>query len=156
MVAGLAIDFAEALGGLHHVTVLRQHRTMGQWVVDGMNLIGSRPDRWWNDPDRAMRRLAEALHRYGGRTGDQVTVVFDKDPGELPELGHLDVVVAGRRGRNAADHEIVRIVAEADDPSSLQVVTSDKRLRERVMALGARVLSAGAFRDDLDKVIEGS
>jgi predicted RNA-binding protein with PIN domain len=126
---------------------------MRQWVVDGMNVIGSRSDRWWNDPERAMVRLTLALDRYAVTTGELVTVVFDRDPGKLPELGHLDVMVAGRKGRNAADHEIVRIVAEKDDPSSLRVVTSDKRLRERVVALGAQVTSSGAFRDHIDEVI---
>ena len=41
---------------------------------------------------------------------------------------------APRRGRNAADDEIVRLVAE--DPDAL-VVTSDAELAARVRALGA-------------------
>jgi len=28
-----------------------------RWFVDGMNVIGSRPDAWWRDRDRAMLRL---------------------------------------------------------------------------------------------------
>ncbi len=32
-----------------------------RWLVDGMNLIGSRPNRWWNDPDGAVRRLIDEL-----------------------------------------------------------------------------------------------
>ena len=121
-----------------------------RWIVDAMNVIGSRPDRWWNDPDRAMREFASTLDRYAERTGSDVTVVFDKDPGGLPETRRVEVVIAGRRGRNAADYEIERIVSEVEDPSELLVVTSDKRLIEKVTVLGAKVTSAGRFRSKLD------
>jgi predicted RNA-binding protein with PIN domain len=77
-------------------------------------------------------------------------VVLDKDPGALPEVSHAEVVVARRKGRNAADYEIERMVAEAEDPSLLTVVTSDKRLVEKVRSLGAGVTGAGAFRRRLD------
>jgi predicted RNA-binding protein with PIN domain len=127
---------------------------MGQLLVDGMNVVGSRPDKWWNDPDRAMRRLAQALDSYAATTGEDVRVVFDKDPKRLPDLSHVEIVIAARKGRNAADHEIVRIVAEDDDPSSMRVVTSDKRLRERVTELGARVISSGTFRNRLDAMTQ--
>ena len=30
-------------------------------IVDGMNVIGSRPDGWWRDRPGAMRRLVEKL-----------------------------------------------------------------------------------------------
>ena len=111
-----------------------------------MNLIGSRADGWWNDPDRAMRALAGELDDYAARSGEDITIVFDKDPGSLPVVDHVGVVIARRKGRNAADYEIEQLVAEADDPSSLTVVTSDKRLVEKVRSLGARVTGAGAFR----------
>ena len=121
-----------------------------RWIVDAMNVIGSRPDRWWNDPDRAMREFTSTLDRYAVRTGSEMTVVFDKDPRGLPETQQIEVVIARRRGRNAADYEIERIVSEVDDPSELLVVTSDKRLVEKVTELGAKVTSAGRFRSKLD------
>src|SRR6266571_950443 len=37
-----------------------------RWLIDGMNVIGSRPDGWWNDPDRAVRRLMEERVRELG------------------------------------------------------------------------------------------
>ena len=121
-------------------------------IVDGMNVIGSRPDRWWNDPDRAVRRLIEELDRFGSQTGDDITVVFDRRPPDVSPGPHGAVMVAfaSWRGRNAADHEIVRMVSEDPAPASLTVVTSDARLAERVRALGARVRSAGSFRRRLD------
>jgi hypothetical protein len=38
-------------------------------LVDGMNLIGSRPDRWWNDRDGAVHRLVGELDRFAAATG---------------------------------------------------------------------------------------
>ena len=115
-----------------------------------MNVIGSRADRWWNDPERAMRALASELDNYAGTSGEDVTIVFDKDPGSLPHVDHVEVVVARRKGRNAADYEIEQLVAAADDPSALTVVTSDKKLVEKVRSLGANVTGAGAFRRRLE------
>ncbi len=121
-----------------------------RWLVDGMNVIGSRPDRWWNDPDRAMHSLANALDEYSKSTGEEVTVVFDRAPTKPPETTHAVVTAASRKGRNAADREIVDIVEREGAPSSLTVVTSDRRLRDQVQALGSRTVSSGRFRDLLD------
>ena len=112
-----------------------------------MNVIGSRPDRWWNDPDRAVHRMVGTLQAFAARTGDRVTVVFDRRPPDLEPGSHDGVEVAfpGRRGRNAADHEIFEMVSADQDPSSIRVVTSDARLAERVRDLGARVTSSGSF-----------
>ena len=133
------------------------HVTGRRWVVDGMNVIGSRPDRWWNDPDRAVRRFIDELDRFHqGRSGE-LTVVFDRRPPEVePGLhGSITVAFASRRGRNTADHEIVEMVARDPDPGSLSVVTSDARLAERVRELGASVTSSGAFRRRLDDATGG-
>jgi predicted RNA-binding protein with PIN domain len=125
-----------------------------RWLIDGMNLIGSRPDRWWNDPDRAVRRLIQELDRYAAATGEDVTVVFDRRPSDVQPGGHGAAVVAfaSRPGRNAADDEIVRLLAADPAPSSVRVVTSDKRLAERARALGAGVRSSAGFRRRLDAV----
>jgi predicted RNA-binding protein with PIN domain len=118
-----------------------------------MNVIGSRPDRWWNDPDRAVRRFIDELDRYQSGRKDELTVVFDRRPPDLSpgRHGSITVAFASRRGRNAADHEIVEMVARDPDPTSLTVVTSDARLAERVRELGAPVVSSGSFRRRLDE-----
>jgi predicted RNA-binding protein with PIN domain len=130
-------------------------RPGARWLIDGMNLIGSRPDRWWNDPDRAVRRLVEELDRYAAATGEDVMVVFDRQPPDLPAGAHGAAVVAfaSRRGRDAADHEIVRMVAQDQAPESFRVVTSDRRLVERVQQLGAAVTSSTSFRRRLDEAL---
>ena len=130
-------------------------RPGARWLIDGMNLIGSRPDRWWNDPDRAVRRLIEELERYASAAGEDLTVVFDRQPPDVAAGAHgsVRVAFASWRGRNAADHEIVRMLAEDEAPSSFRVVTSDRRLAERVRELGVGVTSVSAFRRRLDQVL---
>ena len=65
-------------------------------VVDGMNVIGSRPDGWWRDRDGAVRRLLHRLVRLatsGDQAGD-ITLVLDGRPLEdLPEGAHDGVRV---------------------------------------------------------------
>jgi predicted RNA-binding protein with PIN domain len=124
-----------------------------RWLIDGMNVIGSRPDRWWNDPDRAMRDMASSLAEYSEATGEEVTVVFDRKPADFRPPDGVRVVFASWKGRNAADHEIDQMVEADSDPTGLRVVTSDKRLVEKVRAHGARVVSSGRFRDRLEKAI---
>ena len=121
-------------------------------LIDGMNLIGSRPDRWWNDPDQAVRRLIQELDRYAAATGQDVTVVFDRRPPDVQPGRHGAAVVAfaSRAGRNAADDEIVRVLAEDPAPQFFTVVTSDRRLAERARLLGATVTSSAGFRRRLD------
>ena len=120
-----------------------------------MNVIGSRPDRWWNDRDGAVRRLVAELDRFAAATGEDVTVVFDCRPPDLDPGRHgaVEVGFASRRGRNAADHEIVAMVAADPDPGGLVVVTSDRRLAERVRELGARIEPSMRFRRRVDQAL---
>jgi predicted RNA-binding protein with PIN domain len=118
-----------------------------RWLVDGMNVIGSRPTGWWRDRPRAMRELVEEL----GRLGEPVTVVFDGRPFELDGGENVEVLFASRRGRNAADDDIAAIAA-AEAGEELCVVTSDAALVERVRRSNAEVVGAGAFRARLDEL----
>ena len=122
---------------------------MNKWVVDGMNVVGSIPDGWWRDRQRAMRRLAELLTRFAVESGEPVTVVFDGRPFEVPSET-IEVVFAPGPGPNAADDEIARMVAADPDPGGITVVTSDAELAERVRAEGAHVAPSRAFRRRLE------
>ena len=118
---------------------------MARWLVDGMNVIGSRPDGWWRDRRGAMERLVREFEGLDG----EVTVVLDGAPFDLEGEG-VEVVFASRRGRDAADDDIAARVARDPDPASLTVVTSDAALERRVRDHGASVEGAGAFRRRLD------
>ena len=120
-----------------------------RWLVDGMNVIGSRPTGWWRDRRGAMRELVESLERFAAAGGDEVTVVLDGRPFDL-RGDRVEVIFASRRGRNAADDDIAALAGRDDDPAGLRVVTSDAELARRVEAAGAGVVGAGEFRRRLD------
>ena len=117
-----------------------------RWMVDASNVIGARPDGWWRDRDGATQRLLDELRAFADR-GEDVTVVLDAGrPEWAGREGSLEVAIAPRRGRDAADDEIARRVAADPDAGSLRVVTSDSTLAERARRHGAQVEGAGAFR----------
>jgi predicted RNA-binding protein with PIN domain len=121
-----------------------------RWIVDGMNVIGSRPSGWWRDRPGAMRDLTEELGELASSTGDELTVVFDGRPFELQAAAGVTVEFASRRGRGAADEDIAALVERDREPTRLTVVTSDKELASRVRDAGAAVVGAGEFRRRLD------
>ena len=123
---------------------------MTRWLIDGMNVVGSRPDGWWRDRRGAIAALVERLATFAEATGDEVAVVFDGRQFAL-EAGAVEVAFAAKHGPGAADDEITRRVASDPDPSALTVVTSDRALADRVREHGAEVGSAGAFRRRLDQ-----
>ncbi len=123
---------------------------MTEWLVDGNNVMGTRPDGWWRDRPGARRRLVGEVAAWQARGGaaGTVTVVFDGHE-------HADEVAAGQAAgvavrfapgaRNAADDAIVALVGAAPDPTEICVTTSDGVLADRVRALGAMVVGAGSF-----------
>jgi predicted RNA-binding protein with PIN domain len=119
-------------------------------IVDGNNVMGSRPDGWWRDRAGATRRLVEQIGAWAERTGQDVIVVFDgRRPDDLVPPPHVDVSFAGHGGRDAADDVIADLVASDDAPETLRVVTSDAGLARRVREHGAEVIGARGFRDEI-------
>ena len=121
-----------------------------RWIVDGMNVIGSRPDGWWKDRNRAMVGLVDKLDRWASTGREQVTVVFEGPPSTTVTSSEIEVAHARRAASNSADDEIVRRVRADARPHDIRVVTSDKALADRVTGLGASVHPAESFRDLID------
>jgi predicted RNA-binding protein with PIN domain len=121
-----------------------------RWIVDGMNVIGSRPDGWWKDRGRAMVALVDRLDRWASSQGGQVTVVFERPPRAAIGASVVEVAYAPKAAANSADDEIVRLVQADARPHEIRVVTSDKGLTDRVASLGASVYPAASFRDLID------
>ena len=120
------------------------------WFVDGMNVIGTRPDGWWRDRHGAMERLVDQLERWVVATGEDVTVVFESRPRPPIDSTVVEVAYAPRARANAADDEIVRRLRALGDLSQTRVVTSDRVLTDLASAAGAAVLPAAPFRAELD------
>ena len=130
----------------------RRSARLPRWLVDGMNVIGARPDGWWRDRRAAMRRLTAALDALAARTR---------------RAGHRGLrrarrsSVAGRRasrcaspaaaGRTPPTTTSPRSSPPTRAPHDLRVVTSDGAAgRDRCAPAGAEVVGAGAFRRTLD------
>jgi predicted RNA-binding protein with PIN domain len=119
-------------------------------VVDGNNVMGSRPDGWWRDRAGAAKRLVAELEEWAARSDHDVLVVFDgAAPPGLEPPHRVEVRFARRRGRDAADDDIAAFVAADEAPGRLRVVTSDAELARRVREHGAEVSGARELLDQL-------
>ncbi|MGB2571452.1 hypothetical protein ACPFP2_23825 [Micromonospora citrea] len=110
-------------------------------IVDGANVVGSRPDGWWRDRAGAAARLRDALAPLaaGGLPPElpppvEVVLVVEGAARDVPGTVGVRTVAAPGSG----DDTIVALVRDAPDRRRL-VVTADRELRARVTALGAEV-----------------
>ena len=120
-------------------------------MIDGMNVIGTRPDAWWRDRHGAMVRLVKLLEQWSAATGADVTVVFEQPPSPPIRSTVIEVAHAPRPRRDSADDEIVRRLEAEMEPALVRVVTSDRWLVDRVHAVGATVHPASSFRAELEE-----
>ena len=109
-------------------------------VVDGANVVGSRPDGWWKDRPGAARRLHEQL-MVADTAYDEVVLVLEGAAKRGVPAGadhHVRTVHAPRDGDST-------IVAEArsalEGGASVTVVSADRVLGATVAALGALSMS---------------
>jgi predicted RNA-binding protein with PIN domain len=121
-----------------------------RWLVDGMNVIGTRPDGWWRDRDAAMLRLVDLLERWAASENEDVTVVFERKPSPPIRSTVIDIAHAPKPQPDAADDEIIRRLRADEQPSAVRVVTSDRWLADRAWAAGASVEGADTFRTRLE------
>lgn len=141
------------------------------WVVDGANVVGSRPDGWWRDRAGAARRLHERLSATFGGDGDGTAAGTGAGGSErlegagggdrpgrvvlvLEGAARAGVPVGSGPGRlavvhapDSGDDTIVDEARAAGPP--VVVVTADRGLRARVRAVGATVEGPGWLLDRL-------
>ena len=122
-----------------------------RWLIDGMNVIGTRPDGWWHDRDAAMLRLVKLIEDWAAYEGEDVTVVFERKPSPPIRSTVIEVAHAPRPRADAADDEIIRRLRVDPNPGRVRVVTSDRWLADRAWAVGASVEGADSFRSRIDQ-----
>ena len=107
-------------------------------IIDGANVMGSRPDGWWRDRPGAARTLHQKL---SAPDLPQNEVVFTlegqaKRSVQAGQDGRIRTVHAAGSGDDAIVDELVRQLAIGDGREVI-VVTADRKLRDRVEAVGA-------------------
>jgi hypothetical protein len=118
-------------------------------VIDGANVIGSRPDGWWHDRAGAANRLRERLSA-ASLPYDEVVLVLEgaaRRGNPAGQKGHVRTVHAAGSGDDAVVDEVTRQRREGG--CAVTVVTADRRLRERVEAGGASAKGPGWLLDQL-------
>jgi hypothetical protein len=119
-------------------------------IVDGANVVGSRPDGWWRDRAGAARRLHARLSG-AELPQDQVVLVLEgaaRRGCRAGQEGHVRTVHAEGSGDDAIVDEVVRQVAVGDGRGVI-VVTADRQLRNRVEAAGSGIRNPGWLLDQL-------
>jgi len=119
-------------------------------IVDGANVVGSRPDGWWRDRAGAARRLQARLSA-AVLAYDEVVLVLEGDARRGNPAGQhrrLRIVPAPGSGDDAIVEAVVAHV-EIGDGRDVTVVTADRALRDRVEAAGARSVSPSWLLDQL-------
>ena len=111
-------------------------------VVDGANVVGSRPDGWWKDRAGAAARLHDRLVITLGLASQVVLVLEGRArPGVAEGLtGPVEVVHARGEGDDTIVAEVARSAAAG---RVVAVVTADRVLAARVEDLGASVRRPG-------------
>ncbi|WP_027863131.1 NYN domain-containing protein [Marmoricola sp. URHB0036] len=118
-------------------------------VVDGANVVGSRPDGWWRDRAGAAARLHGRLAVADTSYDEIVLVLEGQAKGGVPKGkdAHVRTVHAARDGDSAIADEARSLRAQDAD---VVVVTADRGLQQRVEVLGCRTMSPGWLLDLLD------
>lgn len=142
-------------------------------VVDAANVVGSRPDGWWNDRVGAAQRLLEGigarapsgvspadglLDDVAGRSagwpdwlvvleGQARAAAAHPAASDAPASSRVDALAAPGSGDDAIVASAAEAVARGRD---VTVVTADRVLRERVATVGARSVGPRALLALLD------
>ncbi|MBK1788638.1 NUDIX hydrolase [Prauserella cavernicola] len=135
------------------------------FVVDGANVVGSRPDGWWRDRAGAAVRLRDRLAVLT-RTGVETADLDLEHEGRWLWWPRIVLVVEGKAKRTEASAAVEVVSAEHDGDSAIVattaalrrerprdhvvVVTADRLLGQRVRAEGAALVAPSALLGLLD------
>lgn len=122
-------------------------------IIDGYNLLHQDKafDARRTDLQTARQRLVRRIEHTASEMAPRVTVVFDgREAGSDASLSvaHLDVVFSP--ANLTADGVIERMVADAQSPERICVITSDRVEEQIVSSAGAVVHSCETFLSRCD------
>lgn len=115
-------------------------------VVDAANVVGTRPDGWWNDRAGAARRLHDQL-MVADTSYDEIVLVLEGKAKGGVHAGR-DAHVRTVHAKGAGDD---RIVSETRDAIAaghrVTVITADRMLQALVQGAGAMAMSPSWLLD---------
>ncbi|MEU9861620.1 NTP pyrophosphohydrolase [Streptomyces sp. NPDC047971] len=111
-------------------------------IVDGANVVGSRPDGWWRDRRAAAERLRDRLAAGGGPEGGpfEIVLVVEGRARGVDSVPGVRVEEAPGSG-----DDLVVELAESAAGRPCLVVTADRELRRRVGEHGAHCVGPRAL-----------
>ena len=117
-----------------------------------MNVIGSRPDGWWRDRPRAIRRLVDQVDRWAEDGEERVTVMLEHEPREELEAERVEIAWASVEGADAADREILARLPAGWPRTRWSSSPPTAIWRAKARAAGAEVEPSRPFRAELDSL----
>src|SRR5918996_4427009 len=104
-------------------------------VVDGANVVGSRPTGWWRDRAGAAKRLHQAIDA-ADLGYDVVVLVLEGDAKGGQPVGADGAIHTVHAAGSGDDAIVEQVRTRSTDGHDVVVVTADRALRERVAAAG--------------------
>jgi predicted RNA-binding protein with PIN domain len=117
-------------------------------VVDGANVVGSRPDGWWKDRAGAARRLHERL-MLAPIEYDEVVLVLEGAAKGGVRAGRDSHVVTVHATGHGDDTIVAEAVAAVERGARVLVVSADRVLQARVQQVGATAVGPSWLLDRL-------
>ncbi len=129
---------------------------MNRLIIDGYSLLYRDPALArlrQGDFRQARESLIRRIDRLSSALAPLVELVFDgRDQGSREQVDVTALHLVYSPAPRTADALIEEMVASANDPAGICVVTSDRLERDVVTAAGAEAMSCAAFLDRLDEL----
>jgi predicted RNA-binding protein with PIN domain len=104
-------------------------------IVDGANVVGSRPDGWWRDREGAARRLFEQL-TVADLQYDEVILILEGAARRGVPAVRKDRVRTVHAVRDGDQAVVETTRKQSEDGFDVTVVTADRALKARIKAAG--------------------
>lgn len=104
-------------------------------IVDGANVVGSRPTGWWRDRAGAAKRLHGAV-AAADLDYDVVVLVLEGEAKRGQPAGEDGAVLTVHAPGSGDDAIAEQVATRSRDGDDVVVVTADRGLRDRVAAAG--------------------